>query len=86
MTNEKEKLLKDNDKLIQENKCLKEHLELTNEKDKVSKENQTLKEELKKVKPFVDKFTYSSEKLEMLLNNQRTVFNKAGLGYETQKK
>ena len=40
---------------------------------------------MQKIKPFIEKFTYSSEKLNMLLNNQRAVFNKAGLGYKVQK-
>ena len=38
------------------------------------------------MKPFVEKFTYSSEKLNLLLNNQRAVFDKAGLGFRTHKK
>ena len=50
------------------------------------KENLALKDELKKVKPFIEKFTYSSEKLDMLLNNQKAMFNKAGLGYNSKKK
>ena len=87
LTNEKEEFSKSNGKLTQEFECLrKQQLELTKEKDKVLQENQSLKEELEKVKPFIDKFTYSSEKLDLLLNNQRTVFDKAGLGFKTQRK
>ena len=87
LSNDKENILKENEKLTQETKSLKEQkLGLTNEMNKISKENQTLKKEFKKIKSFVKKFTCSSEKLEMLLNNQRDVFNKAGLGFKPQKK
>ena len=87
LTNKEEKFLKEHEKLIQDNKCLKEqNLELTKEKNKILKENQISNEELKKVKPLVEKFTYSSEKLNLLLSNQRAVFDKADLGYKTRKK
>ena len=39
------------------------------------------KKELEKYKSIVDKFTFSFECLDMLLKNQWTVFNHAGLGY-----
>ena len=51
------------------------NLELTHEKkrifekfDSLTYENQKLNDELKKIKLFVEKFTYSFEKLHMLLN------------------
>ena len=87
LSNKEEKFSSEHEKLTQEINSLKnQNLELNNEKNSLSKENLFLKDELKKVKPFVEKFTYSSEKLNMLLNNQRAVFNKAGLGYNSQKK
>ena len=83
----KEKSSNMNDKLTQKVNILKhQNLELTIEKDNLSKENLVLKEELRKIKSFMEKFTYSSEKLEILLNNQRAIFNKTGLGYKSQKK
>ena len=84
LSNDKEKFFNINEKLTLEIKCLKnQNLELNNENDLLSKENLALKNELKNVKPFVEKFTYSSEKLDMLLNNQRAIFNKAGLEYKS---
>ena len=49
-------------------------------------ENKKLNDELKKIKLFIEKFTYSSKKLYMLLNEQRAIFNKVGLGFRPQKK
>ena len=59
-------------------KSLSKRIEYLQEKKKY-------KEELEKLKSFVEKFTYSSEKLNMFLNNQRAIFNKAGLGFKPQK-
>ena len=41
-----------------------------------------LKKELKKYKSIIEKFTFSFERLNMLLRDQWTVFNYAGLGYK----
>ena len=38
-----------------------------------------------KFKPIVDKFTLSSQKLNLILDNQKTVFDKAELGYNPNK-
>ena len=45
-------------------------------------ENSELKKELGKYKPIVEKFTFNSERLNMLLRDQQTVFNHIGLGYK----
>ena len=45
-----------------------------------------MKRDLEKYKSIVDKFTFSSERLNMLLKNQRAVFNRAGLGYKPHNK
>ena len=45
-------------------------------------ENSELKKELDKYRPIVKKFTFSFKKLNMLLSDQRAVFNHAGLGYK----
>ena len=42
--------------------------------------------ELDKYKPIVDKFTYSFKKLDMILNSQWAVFNRADLGYNPNDK
>ena len=49
-------------------------------------EHSKVKKELEKYKLIVDKFTYSFEILDMLLKNQRAVFNRAGLGYKPSNK
>ena len=49
-------------------------------------ENESLKLDIEKYKPIVDKFTYSSEKLNIILNSQRVVFSKARLGYNPNQK
>ena len=41
-----------------------------------------MKKELDKYKSIVKKFTFSSERLNMLLRDQRAMFNHAGLGYK----
>ena len=45
-------------------------------------EHLELKIELDKYRPIIKKFTFSSKKLNMLLSDQRTVFNHIGLGYK----
>ena len=52
----------------------------------ITSENINLKLELDRYKPIVDKFTYSYEKLDMILNSQRAVFNRAGLRYKPNDK
>ena len=39
--------------------------------------------ELNKIKPFVDKFTLSSYKLNMILRDQKAIFDKVGLGFNS---
>ena len=45
-------------------------------------EHAKVKKELEKYKSIVDKFTFSSKRLDMLLKNQRVVFNHISLGYK----
>ena len=45
-----------------------------------------MKNQVGRLKPIVDKFTLSSTKLNMILENQRAIFNKAGLGYNPLKR
>ena len=45
-------------------------------------ENKTLKGEIEKLKKMLEKFSTSSKTLDMILNAQRAVYNKAGLGYQ----
>ena len=45
------------------------------------KENNELKKEVEKLKPLVEKLTLSSNKLELILKDQRISGNKAGIGF-----
>ena len=45
-------------------------------------EHSELKKKLEKYKSIVEKFTFSSERLNILLKDQRMIFNHAGLGYK----
>ena len=59
----------------------KEKLEFIKTIDVLNNEKKALQLEINKLKPIVDKFTISSEKLQLMLNNQKGVFDKAGLGF-----
>ena len=52
----------------------------------MTSESKNLKLELDKYKPIVNKITYSSKKLDTILNSQRTVLNRASLGYNPNNK
>ena len=45
-------------------------------------EKTKIKKELEKYKSIVEKFTFSSERLNMLLKDQQVVFNHVDLGYK----
>ena len=45
-------------------------------------EHVKIKKELEKYKSIVDKFTFSFERLGMLLKDQQAIFNHADLGYK----
>ena len=49
-------------------------------------ENIELRKELGRLKPFVDRFTLYSQKLDMILETQQAVFDKAGLAYRSSYK
>ena len=51
-------------------------------KDLISK-TEELSKELEKAKSLVDRFTLSSNKLELILKSQQAIFDKAGLGYRS---
>ena len=71
VTKEKNELLKEKQVLncqMDEQKKLSESL---------INENELLKIELNRIKPFVDKYTLSSHKLDMILKLQQAVCNKA---------
>ena len=83
--------MKEKDKLVLENKILrneKANLDkslkdlVKKNKDLISKIEDLIKD-LEKVKSLLDRFTLSSNRLDMMFKNQRTIFDKAGLGYKT---
>ena len=87
ITKEKNYLAKENQNLIIENIELeKSNIDLTNENNLLKKKSQNLEDELNKVKLFVDKFTFSSQRLDMILKNQKAVFDRAGLGFRSYAK
>ena len=45
-------------------------------------EHAEIKKQLEKYKSIVKKFTFSSERLNLLLKDQRAILNRAGLGYK----
>ena len=51
----------------------------------MSRENDKFTMEVDKLKPIIDKFTLSSQKLNLMLDNQKVVFDKARLGYNPNK-
>jgi hypothetical protein len=53
--------------------------------DKLEKENDMLKKENNDLRKIVDSFTKSTKNLNSMLQNQRCVFDKRGLGYKTYK-
>ena len=61
---------------VKNQSLLKENITLLNCKDKLSKENDRLVKEVEKLRPIVDKFTLSSQKLNLILDNQKVVYEK----------
>ena len=59
---------------------------LSIEKFTLIQENQNFKDEINRLKSIVDKFTLSSNKLNMIFDNQKAIYDKAGLGYKPLKK
>ena len=60
---------------------------MQNDQEKVKsleKENDDLKKEVDKLKPLVKKLILSSNKLELILRDQKEYNNKAGIGYYTK--
>ena len=51
--------------------------------ESLQSENSNLKREIQKLKPFVEKMTLSSKKLELLLSSSRDSDNKTGIGYNS---
>ena len=76
-----------NKELKRENHILTEEKKrFQNEKNDLIKESIKLKEKINKLKPIINKFTLNSEKLYMLLNDQRVSFNKIGLRFNPLRK
>ena len=91
LTQKTNALIKDNERLTKEvselknsNRTLKDNF--TKDLNLLKTEKLNLTKELEKYKPIVEKFTFSSEKLDMILNSQRAVFSKVGLRYKPNNK
>ena len=50
------------------------------------KENTKLKKEIEILKSIVENFIFSFEKLQLMLNNQKVVFNKVEIDFNSSKK
>ena len=84
---ELKKLGKKNKELKLKNQSLVKQAEILSiEKFTLIQENQNFKDEINRLKSIVDKFTLSSNKLNMILDNQKAIYDKAGLGYKPLKK
>ena len=70
-------LTSETDSLKEENKAFLINTE------SLKSENLNLKREIQKLKPFVEKMTLSSKKLELLLSSKRDFDNKTGIGYNS---
>ena len=87
LVDELKKLGMKNKELKLKNQSLLKQVEnFSIEKSILLQENQSLKNEIAKLKSIVEKFTLSSNKLNMILDNQKAVYDKAGLGYNPLKK
>ena len=55
------------------------------ENESLLQENQILKKELEKLKPIIENFIFSFEKLQIILSNQKVIFKKTRLGFNPHK-
>ena len=87
ITKEKDCLAKKNQNLILENVELEKlNIDLINENNLLKKKSQNLKYELNKVKPFINKFTFSYQRLDLILKNQKAIFDRVELGFRSYAK
>ena len=78
-----------NDDLVKENASLVVELSFlkNNEsKNALKKENEDLKVKILNLEKIISKFTLGKEKLDAILFSQRSVYDKAGLGFNPSKK
>ena len=86
-------LLEEKNKALEEKNLLQSELKNISETQntlhyegkikELEEENTNLKNEIEKLRPLVDKLTLSSNKLELILKNQRESNSKAGIGYKS---
>ena len=60
----------------------KQTLDTSAQSSLIISEHSKLKKKIKKYKSIVEKFTFNFEKLNMLLKDQRAIFNRVELGYK----
>ena len=86
--------MKEKDKLVLESETLrnkKTNLDkslknLVKKNNDLISKTEGLTKDLEKAKSLLDRFTLSSNRLDMMLKNQWAIFDKAGLGYKTYQK
>lgn len=49
----------------------------------LEQENENLQKEVQKLKPLINKLTLHSNKLELILRNQKGTYDKAGIGFNS---
>ena len=65
---------------------IEEKEKLLRSKKSFLEENAKLGKEIENLKLMLEKFTYGSQKLQIILNSQKAIFNKAGIGYNSLRK
>ena len=84
LNNKYDSLKNDHNALNLKSETLKEENKaLILKTESLKTENLNLKREIQKLKPFVEKMTLSSKKLELLLSSKRDFDNKTGIGYNS---
>ncbi len=83
LTSKTEILIKENQELNQRDQLLTEsHDKLKKNNELLSEDNRRLTKEVDRLKPVVERFTLSSEKLNLMINDQGAEFDKVTLGYQ----
>ena len=59
---------------------------LLKSKKSLMQHNTKLRKVIEILKPIVQKFTFSSEKLQLMLKNQKSIFNNAEIGFNSLRK
>ena len=59
---------------------------MSSESNMLKKENEKLKNDVIELRACLEKFTNGSKYLDMIIRDQRAIYNKAGIGYRSKEK